>query len=235
MRIRIIAVIAVVAVLIALVSLCVCAAGYEYTISPSEQFTSVNYGDDLSGIADKLNMTTDELNSYFNKNCILYLAVSDDAKTQLRLSAFTDNFSSAVVDISLLDEEGLREFKEAVSADNENAFYTESSDGRKFIAVKNTLQDSGGTYTVTQYITICNNKTFYFSGYNEGDDTSDDIKSAFKSLTLREIPVDNNYDTYITLIIIGIVVFSALAIFLVIDIIRLNSKNNSFKVQKNED
>lgn len=232
MKIRILA---VAAVILILVSLCVCAAGYEYTISPSEQFTAVNYGDDLSGIADKLNMTTDELNVYFNKNSILYLAVSDDTKTQIRLSAFTDNFSSAVADISLLDDDGLREFKEAVSADNENAFFTESADGRKFIAVKSTLQDSGGTYTVTQYITICNNKTFYFSGYNEGSDTSDDINSAFKSLTLREIPVDTNYDTYITLIIIGIVIFSALAIFLVIDIIRLKSKNNSIKVQKNED
>lgn len=232
MKIRILA---VAAVILILVSLCVCAAGYEYTISPSEQFTAVNHGDDLSGIADKLNMTTDELNGYFNKNSILYLAVSDDTKTQIRLSAFTDNFSSAVADISLLDDDGLREFKEAVSADNENAFFTESADGRKFIAVKSTLQDSGGTYTVTQYITICNNKTFYFSGYNEGSDTSDDINSAFKSLALREIPVDTNYDTYITLIIIGIVIFSALAIFLVIDIIRLKSKNNSIKVQKNED
>ncbi len=223
MKIRILA---VVAILLMLISVYVCAAGYEYTLSPGEQFTSVNYGDDLSEIANKLNMTTDELNSYFNKNCLLYLAVSDDSKTQIRLSAFTDNFSSAVVDISLLDENGLREFKEAVSDDNERAFYTESADGRKFIAVKNTLQDSGGTYTVTQYITICDSQTFYLSCYNEGEDTSAEINAVFKSFSLNSVQTEQPDNSLNILIIVGIAVFSIIAVIMIIGIIKTQSKKN---------
>ena len=80
-------IITVVAAVLLLLNLNVSAANFEYTLSPGDNFTSVTYGDDLNDIAEKLNMTTDKLNSYFSKNGLLYLAVSDDAKTQIRLSA----------------------------------------------------------------------------------------------------------------------------------------------------
>ena len=220
MKIRILA---VVAVLLMLLSVNVSAASYEYTVSLDSGFTSASYGDDLSEIAEKLDMTVDELNSYFSKNGLLYLAVSGDAKTQIRLSAFTDNFSSAVVDISHLDEDGLNEFKDAVSADNENAFYAESGESRKFIVVKNTLQDSGGVYTVTQYITICDSKTFYLSCYNEGEDTSAQIDAVFNSFSLNAVETlqnDSNSNLVYILIAAGILLFAIVAVIMIIGIIK---------------
>lgn len=235
MKIRIIA---VVTALLLLLTFSVSAAGYEYDISLGANFVSAKSGDDLTEISEKLNMTTDDLNTYFNKNGLLYLAVSADTKTQVRLSAFTDNFSSAVSDISHLDDKALDEFISAVSEEDEGGCEVVVNNGRKYIVVKNTLKDSGGIYTVTQYITICNSKTFYFAGYNEGENTSDVINTLFKSFTLQEKPLDTpDYTIPTIFIIIGIAVFSALAIIMVIGIIKSYLKDksaNTIEVTENE-
>lgn len=211
--------------LLAAFSITASAASYEYTISPGENFTSAQYGDDLTDIAKKLNMTADDLNSYFNQNGLIYLAVSRDTKTQIRLSAFTDNFSSAVGDISQLDNQALTEFVNAVSEDRDNAADVITNAGRKYICTKSTLKDSGGTYTVTQYITICSNKTFYFAGYNEGDDTSAEIKSAFEGFRLNQKQIQaEDYTTQFVFIIIGVLIFSTISVIMILGIIKSKNK-----------
>lgn len=218
MKIRIIA---VVAALLLLLTFSVSTAGYEYAISPGTDFTSAKSGDDLTEISGKLNMTTNDLNTYFSKNGLLYLAVSDDTKTQVRLSAFTDNFSSAVSDISYLDDEALSEFMSAVSEEDESSCEVVVNNGRKYIVVKDTLKDSGGTYTVTQYITICDSKTFYLSCYNEGEDTSAEIKSVFESFSLAESREQaEDYTLPLIYIIIGIIIFAVIAVVMLIGIIK---------------
>ncbi len=221
-------ILAVIVILVALLSINVSAATYEYSISPSDNFTTAQHGDDLTEISQKLNMSADDLSAYFNKNGLVYLAVSDDAKTQIRLSAFTDNFSSAVSDISYLDQAALSEFMSAVSEDGESSCELVTSNNRKYIVVKDTLQDSGGAYTVTQYITICDSKTFYLSCYNEGEGTSDEINSVFKSFSLRQIEIEENTDnTPLIFIAIGVIIFTCLAIVMIIGIIKkLTAKEN---------
>ena len=227
-------IITVVAAVLLLLNLNVSAANFEYTLSPGDNFTSVTYGDDLSDIAKKLNMTTDKLNSYFSKNGLLYLAVSDDAKTQIRLSAFTDNFSSAVGDISNLDKEGLQEFKNSLSDDSENTFYTQSNDGRKFIATQNTLQDSGGVYTVTQYITVCDSQIFYLSCYNEGEETSSEVQSVFENFKLNSIKPQSSSNVLNFIIIPGIVIFSVIAVVMIVGIVKSVRNKNNFNENSGE-
>ena len=210
--------------------LCVCvtvgASTYDYTISPDDSFTVVKSGENMDNVAKKLNMTTSQLNSYINENGIIYLAVSDDAKSQIKISVFADNFSSEVGDISRLDEQGLSEFANAISKNSDDTADIVSNNGRKFVRITHTRKDTGGIYTITQYVTICNNKTFYFAGYNDGETTSDKISDAFKSFNLTEkVDVPNNYSWYITLIITGVVIFSALAIIMTIQIVRSHLKN----------
>ena len=223
-------ILAVIVIMLAFVCITVNAAGYEYTISPGDNFTSVQYGDDLTEISQKLNMTTDELNTYFNKNGLLYLAVSDDAKSQIRISAFSDNFSSAVNDISQLDDAAISEFISALSEDSSTPATVLTSNGRKYICLKSTRKDSGGVYTVTQYITICSNKTFYIAGYNDGEDTADEIETAFDSLVLNQTKSQESDFTLQTIFIIsGIVIFSIVAIIAIVGIIRSTIKSNNDK------
>ncbi len=235
-------ILAVVVIFIALFGITVNAAGFEYTLTPDKNFTSAQYGDDLSEISKKLNMTTSELNSYFSQNGLIYLAVSDDNKTQIKLSAFTDNFSSAAGDISNLNDQALAEFVSAVCDDGEYEDNIVLNNGRKFVCVKNTLKDSGGIYTVTQYITICDSKTFYFAGYNEGEETSNEILAAFKSFNLNDstnttqntIDKQAKLDKYYLLINCGVVIFALVAIVSIIGIIHTNIITRKERI-KNED
>ena len=219
----------VIIVLLTILNMNVSALGYEYSITPSDNFTFAKQGDDLTKIAKKLNMTTDDLNKYFSDNKLIYLAVSDDVKSQIKISVTEDEFSKKINDISLLDDNALNNFAKSLSSDSSIV----TNNDRKFVLVNDTHKDSGGIYTVTQYITICDGKTFYFIGYNDGKDISKEISSVFKTFTLNQQQsgsADNN--VFSIVIIIGIVVFGLVAIIMVIGIIRLKIKD--YKESKDE-
>ena len=217
-----------------LFSLTVSASSYEYTITTGDSFKSARSGDDLTDISEKLNMTPQDLNSYFTKNGLVYIAVSEDGKSQIKISAFTDNFSSEVSDIAYLNDSIMSEFIKAVSNDAVIPAQIVVNNGRKFLCVKNTLQDSGGVYTVTQYITICNNKTFYFAAYNDGEDTSQEMIDIFNTFKLKEnvTPTsadtpkvnNNSFTAYATLINCGVIVFAIIAVVCLLGIIKSYSK-----------
>ena len=219
----------VIIVLLTILNMTVSALDYEYSITPSDNFTFAKQGDDLTKIAKKLNMTTDDLNKYFSDNKLIYLAVSDDVKSQIKISVTEDEFSKKVNDISLLDDNALNNFAKSLSSDSSIV----TNNDRKFVLVNDTHKDSGGIYTVTQYITICDGKTFYFIGYNDGKDISKEMTSVFKTFTLNQQQsgsADNN--VFSIVIIIGIVVFGLVAIIMVIGIIRLKIKD--YKESKDE-
>lgn len=219
----------VIIVLLTILNMNVSALGYEYSITPSDNFTFAKQGDDLTKIAKKLNMTTDDLNKYFSDNKLIYLAVSDDVKSQIKISVTEDEFSKKVNDISLLDDNALNNFAKSLSSDSSIV----TNNDRKFVLVNDTHKDSGGIYTVTQYITICDGKTFYFIGYNDGKDISKEISSVFKTFTLNQQQSDSaDNNVFSIVIIIGIVVFSMVAIIMVIGIIRLKIKD--YKESKDE-
>lgn len=219
----------VIIVLLTILNMTVSALGYEYSITPSDNFTFAKQGDDLTKIAKKLNMTTDDLNKYFSDNKLIYLAVSDDVKSQIKISVTEDEFSKKVNDISLLDDNALNNFAKSLSSDSSIV----TNNDRKFVLVNDTHKDSGGIYTVTQYITICDGKTFYFIGYNDGKDISKEITSVFKTFTLNQQQSDSaDNNVFSIVIIIGIVVFSMVAIIMVIGIIRLKIKD--YKESKDE-
>ena len=141
----------VIIVLLTILNMNVSALGYEYSITPSDNFTFAKQGDDLTKIAKKLNMTTDDLNKYFSDNKLIYLAVSDDVNSQIKISVTEDEFSKKVNDISLLDDNALNNFAKSLSSDSSIV----TNNDRKFVLVNDTHKDSGGIYTVTQYISIC--------------------------------------------------------------------------------
>lgn len=201
-------------------------SGNEFSISVGREFISARPGDNLDAVSQKLSMTTGELNSYFTENGLLYLAVTDDTKTQIKISTYCDNFSSEASDIANLNDEMLNSFAEAVGKKSNSPATIVLNGDRKFVCVKEVHKDSGGVYTVTQYITICNNKTYYFVGYNDGEDTSTQIKSAFENFEVinrQKAAVD--YTPQMILIMAGIVVFSIIAIIMIVGIVKHTHKS----------
>ena len=212
----------------------VSAESYDYTISSSENFISTQSDDDLTTISEKLNTTPQELESYLTENNILYIAVSNDNKSQIKITALTDNFSSKVGDISLISDSVMQEFISTVRPDTDTLTYIVENNGRKYICVKNTLTDENDNlYTVTQYITICNHKTFYFSCNNPGEDTTDEINAIFESFKLTDTSntqSDTNNkknETSWNYIIIncGVVVFGVVAIVVAASIVVTHIKS----------
>ena len=207
-------------ILISLFSLTVSAAELQFDISTDESFISVNRGDDLTQISSELDMTADELNTYFNQNGIEYFAISKDTKSQIKISTYSNEFSKKVSDISLLDKDALDEFAKTFDVNSDSII--ENND-RKFICVKSSEKSGENTYTVTQYITIFNNQIVYFTGYNPGENTTSEITAAFDTFELNT-PSDN-INLYLALIISGIVVFSVVGVVMIIGITKLrNSK-----------
>ena len=217
----------VVIILISVFSITVSAASLEYNISPDDSFIAVNRGDDLTQISSELDMTADELNTYFNQNGIEYFAISKDTKAQIKISTFSNDFSKQVVDISLLDDAALEEFAKTFDVNSDSII--ENND-RKFICVKSSEKSGENTYTVTQYITIFNNQMVYFTGYNPGENTTSEITAAFDTFELNT-PSDN-INLYLALIISGIVVFSVVGVVMIIGIIKLR---NSREVEEFEE
>lgn len=212
-------VLTIVVVIMLLFGITVSAQGYEYTISPGENFTAAKSGDDLTLLSQKLDMTTEQLSTYYEQNGIIYFAVSDVDKAQIKISVTTDDFSSQVSDISQLDDQSLSEFAKLFGETE-----VVVNNNRKYICTTNTKMVDGINFTVTQYVTICNQKTFYFTAYNEGDDTSALIAAAFNSFELCEKtsqpPVKPNYTLWIVLTIVGATLFAAVAIVMIIKIIK---------------
>ena len=208
-----------VVIIMLLLGINVSAEGYEYTISPGENFTAAKSDDDLTLLSQKLDTTPEQLSTYYQQNGIIYFAISDVDKAQIKISVTTDDFSSKVTDISKLDDQALSEFAKLFG---ETEIVVNND--RKYICTTNTKTVDDANFTVTQYVTICNQKIFYFTAYNEGNDTSAIIANAFQSFKLCEktsqSPDAPNYMLQIVLTIIGATIFAAVAVVMIIKIVK---------------
>lgn len=218
----------VIIIIISIFSITASAANYEYTITPGSNFTSARYGEDLKELAGKMGVTTKELNTYFEKNSLIYVAISDDAKNQIKISV-VDGALTDVEDISQLSDKALHKFAKTI---DENYTDVVVNNDRKYVCAKNRYEDKGGKYTVTQYATIFDQKIISFIGYNDGENTSKEILSAFESFNIHETnnqsrPTKRKNVTFLTiLIIMGIVLFTAIAIVMIHGIVRSIKNQN---------
>ncbi len=207
-------------ILITVLLLSAATVSQDFSIALGDEFVSVQSGDNLDTVSQKLSLTTAQLKSYFDDG-LLYLAVTDDGKTQIKISAYTNNFSSEVVDISNLDDQMLYKFADTIDDKSASPATIVSNRDRKYVCIKDVHKDSGGIYTVTQYVTICNKKTYHFVAYNDGEDTSDLINSAFESFEIaNQQKPSAEYTPKLIIIMVGIVLFSIIAIVMVVGIIK---------------
>ena len=212
-------ILAVIVILISILSITVSATTFDYSISLDSNYTVAKYGENLDALSKKMGVTTQELTTYFEENSLVYAAISNDAKTQIKISVI-ENALTDVSDISQLSDNALNEFAKSISQENTEIVV---NNNRKFVCSKTTSEDKGGTYTITQYSTIFDQKIVSFIGYNDGNTTSQEIITAFESFSLNEIDSHLNNKSLnlsIIIVIIGIVAFVAIAVVMIIGIVR---------------
>lgn len=210
----------------------VSAAQPEYTFRPPDGFIFADASDDKTKLADALGLTADELNRLYDKQNILFAAVSSDRTTQLRLLKTANAFSERCVSFSRLSDTELNELAPQLAGTLfNNGGIVKGNDGTKYVRLTQSLHDSGGDYTVTEYLTVCNSTLYTFSVTADDTVTGADTEAAFKSLTLRDAEkssVGTGHTLYAVLAAAGIAVFTAAAAICLFLILR------DFKQKRNQ-
>ncbi len=172
------------------------------------------HGSSNTYVGEILGMTEDELKTYVEQNNITYLAVNKDNTKQIKRIEFANDFSKRVQSfLALKDDEILTLAEDLSGIPNAKGEIVER-DKYKFLKVTAKTTDSGGEYILTQYITVdeCKNQIINF--YTDINAGTDYIEEYFNS-QLKEMSL-----TFKVISIIGTILFSVLALVVLIAIIK---------------
>lgn len=160
--------------------------GSGFNIEVDNSFAVATKASEVDTVAERLSMEKEEVAAYFKQNALKFIAVSEDTKTQIRISRFADNYSSDVYDTQNLTDEQVGEMVSLYGADSQSASIIESGE-RKYAKIVDVLEDSGGVYTSTQYVTIAGGRTYVITCYNPGDTTSAEVEDIFSTFFVRDM------------------------------------------------
>ncbi len=185
---------------------------FSFTVSANEEF--MVYGEDNGKMKVILGMSDKELEEYIAKNKITYFAINGNNTKQIKRTEFTDSFSKKAVDLSVLGDAEIFELSEDISgfsnAKGEIINYADF----KFLKFSLGTKDSGGEYTLTQYITVKNAQNIVLSFYTASGENEDYIEKMFREQFKSEV----DYKPFI--VVVGVILFSLIAVVIVVLIIK---------------
>lgn len=161
-----------------LIPLSVCA---EVTFSIDAGKDFLVYPQSKEELAKILNMKTEDIKAYCEENNILYLAADKNNTRQIRLSVYTNTFSSSVGNISTLSNDKITALAEDISGFEGVRGEIVKKGEQKFLKIQLRSDDSGGGYILTQYITVAQKQNMVLSFYNSENVNPDYINSVFDS------------------------------------------------------
>ena len=171
--------------------------GNGFNIEISNSYAVATEAGEVDTVAARLNTDEETVASYFRENALSLIAVSDDGETQIRISRFSDNFSSDVYDTENLTDKQISEMISLYSSSYDTAVVIENG-GRKFAKTVGLIKEKTGQvkYTVTQYVTVGGGRTYIITCYNPGKGTSEEIEGIFSTFTLKDMTARlNGYNT----------------------------------------
>ncbi len=172
------------------------------------------YGSDNSTVSKTLGMTEHELKEYIEQTNITYLAVNKDNTKQIKKCEYTDDFSKKVQSFLSLKDAEILELAEQLSGIPDVTGQIVEKGALKYLKVTAKTKDSGGEYILTQYITVDKGVKINLSFYTDIDQGTDYIEEYFNS-QFKETPL-----AFKVVTVIGIALFSLLAVIVLIAIIK---------------
>lgn len=224
-----------IAAAIAVSALSVFADGTGIKINAGKEFTVLSSGKNEKELASILGITENELIGYCRENSIEYLAVNRDNTKQIRLSVNQTEFSSAVINFSNLSDENIAAVVPDIVGVSNVKCETVDKNGQKFAKVRLSSSDSGGDYTVSQYITAANKKLFILSVCTAADkdaDYADEIFEGFDSGDFNHTKSTKN--GYNGIIVGAIVILAVVCAFVTITLIRDIRSDSAVKIGDND-
>lgn len=224
-----------IAAAIAVSALSVFADGTGIKINAGKEFTVLSSGKNEKELASILGITENELIGYCRENSIEYLAVNRDNTKQIRLSVNQTEFSSAVINFSNLSDENIAAVVPDIVGVSNVKCETADKNGQKFAKVRLSSSDSGGDYTVSQYITAANKKLFILSVCTAADkdaDYADEIFEGFDSDDFNHTKSTKN--GYNGIIVGAIAVLVCVCAFVTVTLIRDIRSDSAVKDSDND-
>ena len=199
--------------IIALLFLTAFKGGNGFSIETGDDFAVATDSSKVGDVAERLGISKQEVASYFTKNSLVFIAVSKDMGTQVRIARFEDEFSKKVYDVENLNDAQVIEMMSLYSK-SPGVVKSVENGGRKFARTLQVLEDSGGKYTATQYVTIAGGQVYLITCYNSGVGASSEVNKIFSSFSVNDISTNiKNYGTQKKWLIPAIVaIFAVVAV-----------------------
>lgn len=186
------------------------------------------YGEDNAKISEIIGIKESELDAYCKDNNISFFAVDSDNKRQVKLIEYTTDFSSSVVDISLLSADNIESLIPEIVGEEDITGEVLEQSGQKFIKTQVLSEDSGGEYVLTSYFTVAHRKNYVLVFLNHKNEDTDYIEDIFKEYAKGEDFgqfSDSETDRSINIVLICIIAFAIIFVVIGITVIKDLRKN----------
>lgn len=216
-------------------ALSVFAAGTGIKINAGKEFTVLLSGENEKELAEILGIAEDELISYCRDNGIEYLAVNRDNTKQIRLSVKQTEFSSAVINFSNLSDENIAAVIPEIIGVSNVKCETADKNGQKFAKILLSSSDSGGEYTVSQYITVANKKLFILSVCTAADKDIEYADKIFEGFDAEDFNHTKSQKNGYSGIIVGAIAILVVGCaFVAVTLIRDIRSDYALKISDND-
>ena len=205
----------------------------DFSITVPKTFDGIYKEEINNSFAEKFNMTKAELEDYFSKNNIAFLAVGNENKSQIRVSVFEDDFSKHTENLSVYSDKDVKRLGKQLVDDTSLSYDIYSDNSKKYIVITENSKDSGGQYTATQFITVANGKIYNISFVNSGNEFDKSNLSILQNFEIKSEDNPSKIPILLTIIIaVSIAVFAAV---IVVMILGINKDRKAIKNEKEED
>ena len=185
------------------------AAGADIEITAPKDFYSYKSGQNAENAAKILSMTAAELENYCSDNGIVFIAVNGDNTKQIRLSVTESAFSGSIGNLSNLSDDKITELIPYITGAVSGEI-TEKG-GQKFIKTTESLTDSGGEYSVINYVTVAAKKDYVLYFYTASGTSTDYTGEVFDSLSSEDFYKETDRKSYF-----GYVIITAIALLAIV-------------------
>lgn len=216
-----------------LLSVTVSALSGNAEISVGKEFYT--NGDNAEKTAEIVGLDKDRLESYLEDNGIVYFAANSDNTKQIRISVGESEFSGSVINLSNLSDDKITALMPDITGSREIRGDIVEKDGQKFVKTQISTSDSGGKYTVIQYITVAAKKNYVLSFYTSENEDTDYTETLFKTYKSDDFYSEKSDKSGYRYVILGAVILLCLVSAYIIFTLIRDIKNEGNKSENNDE
>lgn len=218
-----------------LLSVTVSALSGKAEVSAGKEFEVFTEGENAEKAAEIVVLDKDRLESYCRENGIIYFAVNSDNTKQIRISVGESEFSGSVINLSNLSDDNITALMTDITGSREIRGDIVEKDGQKFVKTQISTSDSGGEYTVIQYITVAAKKEYVLSFYTSDSEDTDYTETLFKTYISDDFNSEKSEKSGYGYIILGAVILLCLVCAYIIFTLIRDIKNEQSESENGDE